>query len=319
MSVIIGLDIGGTNVRIGVGSGVGAEFSLLAKATMPLPRLETAAAEIDRIIAEIGDLLRATGLQLTADSKVGVSLAAVFSRETGQIQKWPNHPQWNGFPFKSYLEGKLGAGVIMEDDANCAALAELAQGLGQKEQNFLYLTISTGIGSGLILDGKLYRGVHGWAGEAGHLVVAKDGPLCVCGRRGCIQALAAGPAILRRALELAHNAGLQPGAELDLKDVVNKAREGVEWAHLAFEEAGRDLAIFLANLVLLLDIPLIILGGGVCNAGAVLMDPLQKQLAEELAPAGRAVQLRLSELDADNGLFGALYLANTGGGRADGR
>lgn len=309
MTVLAGIDVGGTNLRVGLGIRKEGEIDLTRMQSFPVPNLGSSIDDVEAICQLVRNCLKEEGLVFSADSVLGVSMAAQFSRQTGQITRWPNRPEWNGVPFRQILETNLGIKVCLEDDANCAALAERFMGHGKGVDNFLYLTVSTGIGSGLVLNGKLYTGSHGWAGEAGHMVVMADGPLCGCGRRGCLQALASGPALLRRAKELAAEAGVRVPESTNLQEIVTRASTGTPWALQVFREAGRTLGMALANLQILLDFSLIILGGGVTEGGDVVLEPIRQQLEAELTVTGQEVRVEVSKLAGRNGVLGALYLA----------
>jgi glucokinase len=193
---------------------------------------------------------------------------------------------------------------VLDDDANCAALGEKWLGAGKQAKDFIYIIIGTGIGGGLILNGALYRGAAGGAGEIGHGTLLPDGPLCSCGNHGCLEALAAGPAIARRANQL------MPGESLTAQMVIERARAGEVTARQVIDEAGYYLGIGLANVVNLLNPEVIAIGGGVAlDAGELLLAPARTEMRRRaFASSANAVRVELAQLGDDAGLIGAARL-----------
>jgi glucokinase len=303
----LGLDIGGTNVRIAYYHE--AKRTLAGITRVPFKKANTVGAEIEmNIDALIQQAITGNGFRPEGLKGVGISLAALFDRRTGEITTWPNNRLWNGFPLKQYLSQNLKVPVVLEDDANSAGFGEYLAGAGKRCDNFAYITVSTGIGCGLILGGSLFTGAHGWAGEIGHIPIVTDGPLCKCGKRGCLQSLASGPALLNRGRELAAEAGVSVKDLTDLKEVVRLASAGTGWAMKVFDEAGNYLSNIITYLVMTLDLPLIVLGGGVLQAGDLILYPISKGLGSFFSDSGRGVEVKVSQLGDDNGVIGALSL-----------
>lgn len=200
--------------------------------------------------------------------------------------------------------------TYLENDANLAAVGEQRRGAGRGASNLIYVTISTGIGGGLILDGRLYRGSTGTAGEVGHMVVVPDGPRCNCGNRGCLEAIASGTGIARRARRLMRGRTGRRGKAVSAESVVAAARAGDRVAASIVAEAGAALGRALGSLLNLLNPEVIILGGGVSQAGRLLMAPMRASLARasfaESRAAARIVRARLGQ---DAGLVGAVEWA----------
>jgi len=227
---------------------------------------------------------------------IGVGAVGPLDIQTGKILYTPNLPAWRGTPIVKLLERAFGLPVVLDNDANAAALAELKS--GHRKKNFIYLTLSTGIGAGIVINGKLYRGATGNAGEAGHMTIetSSKAPKCGCGKRGCLEALASGSAIAKRAkklLKLKH-----ASAEL----VFQRAQTGNRKAQRIIEEAAFYLGVGLANLSEIFDPELIVLGGGLTKSWALFKKTVQKTLKRY---ARQAPEIVLTKLGDDNVLIGA--------------
>lgn len=292
---VLGLDIGGTQAR----AALADERQIIASRAVRWPPDLSPRDEVFfvadlalRLAAESG----AAGLVRAA----GVSLAALVD-DAGAVADWPNRPSWRGLPFRALLEERLALPSIIEDDANAAALAEWKYGAGREYQNFMMMTVGTGVGAGLILDGRLHRGRHGWAGELGHVVVLPGGPACPCGHRGCLQTVASG-----RALERA-------GAERGLPDaeaVAAAARGGEGWAVEELAACGRWLGLAAANAVNLLDLEAVVVGGGLSTLGGPWWSAVGDTLRANLVNGEhRRVDLVKAALPETAGLWGAVGLA----------
>jgi glucokinase len=255
--------------------------------------------EIERRIEQVVEELGREGV---AGLGVGVPGAV---RPDGLVIRSPNIPAWRDYPARTRLGRRLGLPVSVENDANVAALAEGWLGAGRGIADYLVLTLGTGIGSGIVLGGRLWRGDGGRAGELGHIAVDAEGAPCGCGARGCVEAYASAPALLR----LARDQGL----EGDLPELVSRAREGNPRAQAIFRTGGRALGTALANWFNLMDVRTVIVGGGAAPA----LEPMRPAL--EAVLDGRVYGLRAgdfrilpAELGADAGVIGAAKLALDG-------
>jgi glucokinase len=293
--VVLGLDVGGTRVRAALAHGEAVLFSTDVR----WPRGLAPRQELDLVVDVALSLVRQSGLASSLRA-AGVALAALTDRE-GRVVEWPNRPGWKGLAFRALLEDRLQVPTVVEDDANAAALAEWTLGRGRGFRHGLVLMVGTGVGGGLILDGRLHHGHHGWAGEIGHMVVQPEGPECGCGRRGCLQSLASGRALERRA----RMRGLASGA-----DVEKAAAHGEPWAIKALADAGRWLGLGAANAVNLLDLEAVIVGGGLSALGEAWWDPFEQALRGQLMnAAARSLAVLRAALPDTAGLLGALGLA----------
>jgi glucokinase len=284
---VLALDVGGTHVRCGlVRHGRVVERR---SAAWPAPR--SAAEELAFVAALARDLAPHA-------EAAGVSLAALTD-EAGVVVEWPNRPHWRGAAVRRRLEDALEAPVVIEDDANAAALGEWASGAGRGHRHGLFVVAGTGIGAGLVLEGRLYRGARGFAGELGHTCVEADGPPCRCGRRGCLQALASGGALDRIAAER----GLAGAAAL-----AAAACAGDAAAALAIRSAAVVLGRAVANVVVLLDLEVVVVGGGSSHSGELWWAALREAFASRL-PARTTAVLSPAVLGDDACLLGAAHLA----------
>ena len=294
-ALVLGLDVGATRVRAAAARG----FEILVTRSATWPAGLTPEAEADFVADTALRALHeaAPGAYACA---AGVALAALTD-DDGRVVAWPNRPNWAGLPLRARLEARLGLTVRVEDDANAAALGEWRLGNGRGYTSGLVMTVGTGVGAGLVLDGQLWRGRHGWAGELGHVIVQPGGPECACGRRGCVQALASGRGLDR----LAREHGLGGG-----EDLAAAAERGETWAHEALVECGRWLGLGAANAVTLLDLEVVIVGGALGRLGAPFWPALEASLHANLPqPEARGVALLRALLGAGAGLVGALGLA----------
>lgn len=302
----IGIDFGGTCIRVVSCDYRGHDLSQILKRV--IVRKDTAMEELEEnlipLIEQICEEKSKEGKRLEG---IGIAMAALFDRETGVIEGWPNNRKYQNFPMKRYLEERYGVSVLLEDDANAAALGEQLAGEGKGFSDLLYVTISTGIGCGIIMHDSLLTGCHGWAGELGHIKVTEDEVLCTCGAKGCLQAVASGPAIFRDIKQTGFFERYGRKSQLTLKECVHYARQGNQELLDLFQKKGNCIGKALANLVILLDIPVIILGGGVVEAGDILLEPI-RDAAEEGLAGRRAVKIVRSKLNDKNGALGALNL-----------
>lgn len=299
------IDLGGTKVALGVADDDGRLVASTRFATRPERGPEAIVAEMAQGLAAL-----APGASLSA---IGVGSVGPLDLETGTILSPPNFPGWARVPLSAMLEAATGAPVSVDNDANAAALAEYRFGAGQGARCLVYATISTGIGGGVVIDGRLRHGLGGGAGEFGHQTILPDGPLCGCGNRGCLEALASGTAIARRARELnsPRMLALAGGPEdLHAGHVAQAAAEGDPAAAALWRETIEFLAIGLGNVVTTLAPDLVVLGGGVTAVGEALFAPLRERLAARvrMLPVDR-LALRPSALGAEVGLYGAIAVA----------
>ena len=309
--VVAGVDIGGTKISIAVANSSGAVI-----ATRRLPtRAEAGPRQaLDSVTTVLDDLISKSSSPLLA---IGVGSPAPIDVDRGLILSPSNLRSWVEFPVVGLLREQFGVPVILENDANAAALGEYFYGAGRGCENVFYVTVSTGVGGGLIIGGKLYRGVATGAGEIGHTIVQPDGDRCNCGSIGCLETVSSGHHIARRVRDRLRN-GEQSSIremvteidEVTARIVVDAVKAADPLATDVWNEACRFLAIGIANAITLIAPDLVIVGGGVASAGELLFSPLREQVPNfvSMIPA-EAIKIMPAELGTESGVFGALALA----------
>ena len=302
--LILALDFGGT--KLAAALAMPGERNFLAKAASPSPPEKS--AEVDRkIILELAARVLA-GRKAAA---VGASFGGPVQTEEGRVVLSHHVPGWEGFPLAEWLEERFGAPAVVENDANSGALGEWAFGSGRGTKSFLYVTVSTGIGGGWILNGEIYRGADGLAGEIGHLTVDPEGPVCTCGRRGCLEAIASGPAIARRARELlatGESSALRGLPELTAREVAQAAAAGDPVAEKVLRGAAQALGLALAQAITLMNPERIAVGGGVAKSGERFFTWTREAARNHVPPQAR-VDIVPAQLLDDAPLWGAVALA----------
>lgn len=310
--LIVAVDLGGTHFRIMLATRDGRRLKGTRKHTRAD---EGASAVLDRLVARVRELL--AGQSPSRVLGVGVAAPGPIDPWSGVIHSPPNLPGWDRLRLRDILQDRLGLPVWAGNDANLAALGEHRFGCGKGVDDLVYLTISTGIGGGIISRGALLLGHHGLAAEVGHLVLEPEGPLCGCGQHGCLEAVAAGPAIAREAG--ARIAGGEPSVLRDLlaessgpltaQLVVRAARQGDRVAGEVVRRAAVYVGMGVAALVYLFDPALVVIGGGVSNAGDLLFGPLRETVRRRTMPVYHdCVQIVPASLGDDVGLWGAVAL-----------
>lgn len=303
MQYLLGFDFGGTKGAVGIASAGGDE--VIARRRFEVP----AGADGGSVYAEA---IRCAAALLAGNSApvagIGVSFGGHVNVERGVIARSLHVPGWDGFPLSDRLEGEFDAPVLVDNDANAGALGEWRFGAGRGYRNLFYVTVSTGVGGGWIIDNRLARGADGMAGEVGHMLIVPDGPMCSCGRRGCLEAVASGRAIARRAQEIT-------GREQTAKDVAAAAGLGVEWAEVLVIEAAEKLGTGLGNVLCLMNPEIVVLGGGVTKSGDNYWRQVRTAAAARALP-GVQVEIVPAKYADEAPLYGALALAEQAANRS---
>lgn len=311
MALTIGVDVGGTKVAAGV---VDTEGNILVSTRRPTPSASPAHVE-ETIAALVTELRRDHEVEA-----VGIGAAGFIDADRSRVLFAPNLA-WRDEPLRDDVAKRIGLPVVVENDANAAAWAEYRFGAGRGEKDLVCVTVGTGIGGGVVLDGQLYRGRHGIGAEFGHMQVVPDGRRCGCGQRGCWEQYCSGRALLHEAREIA-DVQAEFGARLlalgggepegiEAVEVTQAALEGDPAALACFEEIGGWLGQGLADLAALLDPGVFVVGGGVADAGKLLLEPARRVFGERLTGAGHrpVAEIRLARLGNEAGLVGAADLA----------
>jgi glucokinase len=288
---VAAIDLGGTAMKGAVARGPGA---LEHVETRPTGREDGPEAALDRLGAFAADLAAAAGGELAA---VGVAVPGIVDEGAGVARASVNLG-WRDVPLRADLEARLGVPVAVAHDVRAAARAEGRLGAARGHDDWLLVTLGTGVGAAVVLGGTPYGGAHGAGGELGHMVVVPDGPPCGCGARGCVEALASAGAIARR----------HGGDGVTAREVAQRAASGEPHAAAVWREAVDALAAGLAAYVVVMDPGLVVVGGGMADAGKALFDPLAAGVARRLTflPAPPVIP---AALGAEAGCHGAALMA----------
>jgi glucokinase len=319
---ILAIDIGGTKLAVGVARRDEfvrtGELAAIVKEPVPVPG--DPERVIERVIAMAHELLEREGGELVG---IGISIGGPLDHTAGTVINFPHLPGWKMIPLCRRLSDALGAPARLDNDANLGALAESHYGAGRGIDDLVYLTISTGIGGGVIVGGKLLHGVGSGAGEVGHITVDPRGPRCPCGNHGCLEIMASGTSIARRAREAV---GRDPVAGESLVDraggvdaitskhVVAGVEQNDPLSTKIWEETAEYIAIGLGSIIHILAPTMIVLGGGVAQTGELLLAPVRAHLRDHVfyIPLER-IAVVAAALGHDSALLGAAALAADAG------
>ncbi|MEM8727714.1 MAG: ROK family protein [Chlamydiota bacterium] len=312
---LIGIDIGGTKVSICLGDGEGKIYASNRIATSTLGGPDTGLLKLVELVKH---LIRSEGLEVRAIKGVGLAVPGPVSTQTGSVLNPPNMPQWVNVPIVRYLRERLDRPVFMDNDANAGALGEWEFGVAKHLNNLVYLTMSTGMGGGIIVDGKLVQGETDTGGEVGHFVLDPEGPKCFCGQNGCFEAFCGGASVshlLRQAVKKDPNAILLKEAAgkmeaIDMKCLVAAVRKRDPFSLEFWEAYTERLAQGVGILLQTLNPDAIILGTIAAHNRELVMDPLHKALRRYAWDAPlKHCRIEPTTLGNNLGQLGALALA----------
>ena len=308
----VGVDLGGTNLRIAAIDEAGKMLEKVSLPTRTRQGPDVVVREMCQAIGELARKLDGTG----SLAGVGIGVPGILYLDKGILRQSPNLPGWENYPVREEIESRLSLRVFLENDANAAALGEKWLGAGRNFESLCMLTLGTGVGGGLICEGKVWHGFLGMAGELGHIVVAEDGFPCACGGRGCLETEASATAIVRKAREVldagrspalaeAHQKGLEITSEL----VYEIAKNGDAACRAIFGSVGRYLGIGIGSLINALNLPLYVVGGGVAEAWDLFAPSLLEHVRQRsYIFCEGSTRIERSVLKGDAGLYGAAYL-----------
>jgi glucokinase len=307
---VVGIDLGGTQLRVAVADDRGRLRTVVRH---PTEAARGRQHVIDRIVSAVAEALDHDGTTRRRVRALGIGLPGPVDPAAGLVISPANLPGFRNVPLNRILARATGIPSFLHHDAHLAALGEHRRGAARGASELIYVTVSTGIGAGLILGGELYAGAHGIAGEVGHIVVQRDGPRCTCGNRGCLEAIASGTGIARAARESAYKTPSSALHRLEhphAEDVARAARAGDELANAILENAGIYLGLAMGTLVNLFNPQLIVLGGSVIKAGSLLLAPMRHSMnASSWKASRRGLRIVRPELGDDAGLIGAVEFA----------
>jgi glucokinase len=292
--LVIGLDLGGTKIAAAIADQKG---KIIRRLVVPTEAQKGKEAVIKNIFASIKNVAQNN---LASVKAIGIGAPGPILYKEGIIVSPPNLPGWKKVPLRKIIQDEFKIKTILENDANAAALGEARFGAGRGIKNLIYITISTGIGGGVIIDGKIFRGAVGTAGEIGHTTIDPDGPRCGCGNYGCLEALASGTAIAQKAGK-------------DATEVGKAARQGDKEALKIIRETGEYIGIGVANLANLFNPEMVIIGGGVANLGEMLFKPIRETVKKRaLEVPASILKIVPAKLGSDAGVLGAVALCLRG-------
>ncbi len=315
---IVGVDLGGTSINVGVVPYEGGK--VLGMRSMPTDLDQGAKFVVDRMVEMIRGCMRdaAREADIPDDGFIGIGLGSPgpLDRKTGTVIETPNLG-WRNFPLRDLISNSIGLPAELDNDANCATIGEWWMGAAQGIRTLVGVTLGTGIGGGIVLDGKVYHGVADVAGEVGHMTIDSTGRKCKCGNYGCLEAYASGPAIAARAIE-----GLETGepsmlpslvegdlSRLTAETVYEAIISGDLYAKEVMHETARFLGVGLANLIDILNPEMVVISGGVTRAGEHLFEPLRAEIRRRaFRHAEENCRIVSSTLGGMAGVIGAAYM-----------
>jgi glucokinase len=317
--IFIGIDLGGTTLK---GALVTSEGEIIHEI-----RIDTEHKSPEALFSQVVE----SALALRNDDRAGGRVAAIgmgipglVNRKTNRVEVMPNLPALTDIDIPAELSRETGLPVVLDNDANAAAYAELQVGAARGRRNVFFVTLGTGIGAGLIIDGHVYRGAAGFAGEFGHMTIDPEGIECGCGNIGCLETIASGPNIVRRTRERLYRdrtsslsrLAVPRDREFTAEDIARAAQQGDEMAQVMMERTGMFLGIAIAAVINLLNVDMVVMGGGVMEAGDLILKPTIKETRRRaFPPSFNSCDIVIARLGPSAGMIGAALLARDQAGQ----
>lgn len=312
---LVGLDVGGTNIRIG---SVTPEGRILKKIQYPTDMSQGGLAMMERLVSRLQDFIQEEMGKVHSEIRIGIGIAGPVDLKRGVLIASPNLPDLHGFPLREFLQKKISFPIAIENDANAFTLGEGWMGAARGSLHYCGITLGTGVGGGIVVEGKILHGTAGLGGEVGHMVLNPDGPLCGCGGKGCLEVYASGNGIRRMALEAIEKGEgkeiLKRGRgyikKVTSEEVFEAAKGGDPTALQIFTEMGRYLGLGLVNLVNLFNPEKIVIGGKVSGAWDHFIGSA-KAVVQQRAMRGQRerVEIVRAKCGDDAGILGAAFTA----------
>jgi glucokinase len=307
---VVGVDLGGTTIKLGL---IDPQNKILGRKRIPTNPEDGPESAIEHI-AEVVNEYRKFIPDKENISALGICCPGPLDHEMGMLINPTNLPKFYNVPLRQMLVDRLNMPVSMEHDAKSAALGEFYYGAGRHQKSMVYVVVGTGVGAAIIMDGQLIRGVKNFAGEIGHATVDRNGDLCSCGSKGCLETYTSGPWLARRYQRLLDQESLtsHPTTEIPItgETVINLARVGNPLATKIMMEAGEAVGIAVATMAMILDVELYVFGGGVSKCGDLLLKPARLTVSQySFRTVGPHVRLMTSELGEDAPLLGCGWQA----------
>jgi len=312
---VLAIDLGGTKIAAAL---IAPDNRVMDRTHSPTLVSEGLQPVVDRIFAMIDRLLSQCTTDAAQLDGIAIAAAGAIDTDKGLITSSPNLPGWSNVPLRDMVRERYGVDSCLVNDANAAALAEHRLGAGRGTNNLIYLTVSTGIGGGIIVNGELYSGISGCAGELGHMTIDANGPECDCGNVGCLEVFASGKAVAGEAKRR-----IKQGRQSRLTDIVSGNLEGITAEKVAMAAQGGDrlamevisraagyLGVGMVNLVNIFNPEMIVVGGGLSKMGELLLGPARQVVKQRVFPlCAGAVRIVTAELGDDAGVLGAAIYA----------
>jgi glucokinase len=317
----LGIDLGGSKILTAI---VNPRGEILSSDESITPATKGRETVIQSILDSTHRVLKKASVAISEICAIGVGAAGISNPEIGILFTSPNLPGLRNVPLRDIMQERLGKKTFLINDANAAALGEFYFGAARGVRNFIYITLSTGIGGGIVIDGKIYTGAIGAAGEVGHMTIDDNGPICNCGNRGCWETLASGTALAREAkhrIKEGIRTSILKYADDDIEKVTaqvvhNAAKQGDSLAKELIAQTGYYVGVGLVNLINILSPELIVIGGGLSNIGDMLLKPAFKTARERAyKEVFQAVRFASAELGRNSGVLGAAAFALQGMGK----
>lgn len=312
---VIGIDFGATHLNLLLAD---SSAYILDEFETNINIQEGPEACLSKADLAVREVLDKNHLGLQDLLSVGVGVPGPTVSEAGMVVAPPIMPGWDGYPIRDRLEKLWECPVSVNNDAELGVLGEWAHGAGRGERNLVYIKVGTGIGAGLLIDGQIYRGITGSAGEIGHLTIEENGPVCACGNQGCLEAIAGGSAIARQAwqaVQQGQRTELQKfshAEDISARDVAAAARRGDLLAQKIISRAGMHIGIAIAGFVNMFNPGMVIIGGGVAQTGDLLLEPMRQTVQRRSLPAAaRVVRITTAVLGRRSSSMGAVIQALT--------
>jgi glucokinase len=299
MRYIIGIDLGGTNLRIGL---FNYKLKILDKKVFSTQKFKDKDSLIEGMIQSVRDIVINNSVEKNRILGIGLALPGPLNYKKQIIHFFPNIKGWHNIPLGKIMRERLGINIFIDNDANLICMAEYYTWLHKKYDNVVCITLGTGVGGGLIIEKKLYRGTNYVAGEIGHIPISKDGPYCGCGQRGCLESYVSNLKIIQKAKEVFKK-------DISLEELSRLAKLNNKKAIKIWKDAGEKIGTALAGVVNLLNPAAIVIAGGVSNAGKVLFDSIKETVKKRAMPIqAKQIKILSSHLKDNAGIMGAALL-----------
>ncbi|MGR3295090.1 MAG: ROK family protein [Candidatus Bathyanammoxibius sp.] len=301
--LVLGVDVGGTNIKSVL---VDARGEILAAMKRPTLARKGRDAVIDRIVMTLRDTVKKSGFPMKRVAGAGVGFAGPLDHATGVVFNPPNLPGWSNVPLRDILRRRLKMPVSLDNDANLVALGEHWKGAGRGAKCLVCLTLGTGVGGGIIVDGRVMHGARGIAGEIGHMTLVRNGRMCACGNKGCLEAYASAKGLVARMQEVLKNSKGPERGRVTPENIWKWAHSGDKLANKTIKDTGTMLGVAIASVANILNPDIVVLGGGVSNLGDPLFGAVREEVRKRALPnITEGLQIVGAELGDSAGALGA--------------